>query len=296
MATKTLNTVNQKPKAENRVELDDNISPSNYLPKGWKMDKLGNIGKVVSGGTPSTLVSDNFDGNISWITPADLTGYTDKFISKGRKSITEKGLKNSSAKLLPKGTILFSSRAPIGYVVIADNEMATNQGFKNLIPHDNIYSEFVYYYLKFAKQIAIEMASGTTFLELSAKSFSEIHIPIPPLPIQKAIVSKIEELFTEVDNGIKQLKEAQEQLKLFKQSVLKEAFTPKANEDWEIKKLGEVFHTTSGGTPNRKNKNYYNGNICWVKSGELDCILIIQKDKEDLIGETNFKTGLMVIE
>ena len=118
----------------------------------WKIEKLSQVGTIISGGTPSTAVADYWDGEVSWITPADLSGYSNKTISKGRKSITESGLKNSSARLMPKGSVLFSSRAPIGYVAIASNELATNQGFKSIIPNEKIDSEYLYYFLKHSKR------------------------------------------------------------------------------------------------------------------------------------------------
>jgi len=118
------------------------------LPEGWTLTTIGEIGIVQSGGTPSTRNKEFWGDEISWITPADLSGYNGKFISKGNRSITKTGLDYSSAKLLPKGTILFSSRAPIGYTVIAKNELATNQGFKNLIPTGSLNSEYVYYYFQ----------------------------------------------------------------------------------------------------------------------------------------------------
>ncbi len=89
------------------------------LPPNWAWVKLGDIGEVVAGGTPSTKVPEYFDGKIAWITPADLTGYKQKYISQGRRNISDNGLRNSSARLIPSGSILFSSRAPIGYVAIA---------------------------------------------------------------------------------------------------------------------------------------------------------------------------------
>ena len=182
------------------------INPEKKLPKSWTVKKLNEIGKIVSGGTPATTESSYFNGEIPWLTPADLTGYKQKFISKGSRNISDEGLKKSSAKLLPKGTILFSSRAPIGYVAIAANEMATNQGFKNLIPNKDINSEYVYYYLKSAKQLAEKSASGTTFKEISGTAFGELPIPIPELPEQNHIVEKIEELFSELDYAITTLK------------------------------------------------------------------------------------------
>lgn len=145
------------------------------LPKDWKWVKLGETGKIISGGTPSTVINEYWNGNISWIAPSDLTGYKKITIKKGAKSITESGLKNSSTRLMPKGSVLFSSRAPVGYVVIAEDELCTNQGFKSVIPNESVNNIFLYYYLKASKQKAEQVASGTTFKEISLKSFSSLH-------------------------------------------------------------------------------------------------------------------------
>lgn len=201
------------------------------LPSNWSWVKLGDIGDVIGGGTPSTSIEEYFDGDIAWITPADLTGFKNKYISKGRRNITEAGLKNSSARLIPKNSVLFSSRAPIGYVVISSNELCTNQGFKTIIPNKKIDSEFVYYFLKSAKQLTEKNASGTTFKEISAKNFANLPIPLPPLQEQKKIVEKIEELFSGLDNGVASLKKAKEQIRLYRQSVLASAFSGKLVKD-----------------------------------------------------------------
>ena len=197
------------------------------LPKDWKCVKLSEIGKIISGGTPSTSISEYWDGSINWIAPSDLTGYKNIRIKSGKKSITELGLKKSSARLMPKGSILFSCRAPIGYTVIADDELCTNQGFKSIIPFDFVDSLYIYYFLKASKQEAEKVASGTTFKEISLKSFSELSFPLPPLETQQTIVSKIEELFIKLDKGIEDLKTAHQQLKTYRQSVLKWAFEGK---------------------------------------------------------------------
>lgn len=223
----------------------------NKIPKGWEVKKLKDIGKISSGGTPSTSNDNNFGGNIAWITPADLTGYKDKFISKGKRNLSEEGLKNSSAKILPKGTILFSSRAPIGYVAIAQNEISTNQGFKNLTPNESVISEYVYYYLLGSKNLAEQSASGTTFKEISATAFSNLPIPLPPLSEQKAIADKLDDSFAKIENAITNLINAKENLKLYKQSVLKSAFNgdllPNTSPThWEVKKLGD-FSEIKGG-------------------------------------------------
>lgn len=197
------------------------------LPKGWQLKKLEDIGHIISGGTPSTVIDDYWNGEIAWITPADLSNYEGKFINKGRKNITELGLKKSSARLMPKGSILFSSRAPIGYTVIASNEVSTNQGFKSIIPGKTVLSDYVYYYLSSSKQKAEDVANGTTFKEISLKAFSQLTIPIPPIAEQQAIVAKIEELISELENGKQQLITAQQQLKVYRQSLLKWAFEGK---------------------------------------------------------------------
>lgn len=202
------------------------------LPNSWQWSTIGEIGIVASGGTPSTKEPTYWGGDIPWVSPADLTGYNLKLISKGRKNITEEGLENSSAKLLPKGSVLFSSRAPIGYTVIAKNPISTNQGFKNLIPTDSLNSDYVYHYLKGAKHLAESMASGTTFLELSGQKFGQLPIPLAPLNEQLRIVAKIEELFSELDNGVENLKLAQNQLKVYRQALLKHAFEGKLTEEW----------------------------------------------------------------
>jgi len=233
----------------------------------WSWVKLGDVGEVVAGGTPSTKIPEYFDGKIAWITPADLTGYRQKYISQGRKSISEEGLKNSSARIIPKGSILFSSRAPIGYVAIASNELCTNQGFKNLIPNKKVDSEFVYYYLKSAKQLAEKNASGTTFKEISSTNFKQLPFPLPPLPEQKKIVEKIEVLFSGLDSGVASLKKAKEQIRLYRQSVLASAFSGRLTtkntqhtqnlselsalsgylpDGWKWVKLGEIVKVSSG--------------------------------------------------
>jgi len=234
----------------------------NILPPNWSWVKLEDVGEIVAGGTPSTLVNEYFDGEIAWITPADLTGYSNKYISKGRRNISIIGLKNSTARIVPKGSILFSSRAPIGYVAIASNDICTNQGFKILVPNKKVDSEFVYYYLKSAKQLAEKNASGTTFKEISSTNFKQLPIPLPPLLEQKKIVKKIEELFSGLDSGIASLKKAKEQLRIYRQSVLAHAFSGKLTE--EVK--GE---TKNGELPEGWK---------WVKLGELSELITKVRD------------------
>lgn len=194
------------------------------LPQGWVECQLKDVGYIVSGGTPSTKDADNFGGNIAWITPADLSDYKEKFISHGKRNLTEKGLKNSSAKLMPKGSILFSSRAPIGYTVIASNSICTNQGFKNIVPNKYVFNEYIYYYLKSSKALVEKYSSGTTFKEISGTKFGLIPFPFPPLNEQKQIVQEIEKRFAVADEVEKVVEQNIEKAKQLKQSILKKAF------------------------------------------------------------------------
>jgi type I restriction enzyme S subunit len=201
------------------------------IPNTWVELKINELTKVVAGGTPSTTRTDYFDGNVPWITPADLSGYTEKYIGKGRKNLSELGLKNSSAKLLPANTVLFSSRAPIGYVAIAKNELATNQGFKNLLPNEFYDPSFAYYYLKHIKDFVESQASGTTFKEISGSKMGELPFLLPPLEEQRRISKKLDELFAHMDLVNRKLDIVPELIKAFRESVLTLAVSGRLSEE-----------------------------------------------------------------
>jgi type I restriction enzyme S subunit len=221
------------------------------IPVVWAWTEIKSIGAVVSGGTPSTKVPSYWGDEINWISPADLTKYTNKTISKGAKSITRKGLKNSSAKLMPAGSVHFSSRAPIGYIAISSETLCTNQGFKSLVPAKGIFNEYLYYYLKAAKHLAEERATGTTFREISGTAFGKLPFPLAPCNEQHRIVAKIEELFSELDKGAESLKTAREQLKVYRQAVLKHAFEGKLTAQWREENKDDVQGSTSAASAGR---------------------------------------------
>ncbi|MDB5308642.1 MAG: restriction modification system specificity domain [Gemmataceae bacterium] len=203
------------------------------LPEGWVLTTVEVIAEVIGGGTPDAADTSNFEGGtIPWITPADLTGYDRPTIGKGRRNLTAKGLDSSSAKLLPLGSVLFSSRAPIGYCVIAENELATNQGFKNLALRGGIDPRYVRHYLLGAKDYISSLASGTTFPELSAARMKQVELPLPPLNEQRRIVERIEAL----QACSRSVREALELVPLlleqYRQSVLLSAFRGDLTADW----------------------------------------------------------------
>ena len=153
------------------------------IPKGWRVGTLEEVGDVVGGGTPSKSKSEYYtDNGIAWLTPKDLSVSKDKFTSHGEIDITELGYKSSSAKLMPKGTVLFSSRAPIGYISIAKNEICTNQGFKSVVPK-LAGTAFIYYFLKTSTKEIENKATGSTFKEASGSLMKSLALIIPPITI-----------------------------------------------------------------------------------------------------------------
>lgn len=213
---------------------------SGELPNGWALSTLDAIGPIISGGTPKTKEPENFDGEIPWVTPADLTGFTSKMISRGRRNISKRGLETSSARILPARSVLFSSRAPIGYVAVAANELSTNQGFKSVAVSPEMDESYVYHYLKSAKHLAEQQASGTTFKEISGSRFAKLPFPVAPVNEQHRIVEKIETLFARLDKGEEAVREVQKLLKRYRQSILKSAVTGELTADWRAEREGEL--------------------------------------------------------
>ena len=171
------------------------------IPETWQWLRLGDVSAIVGGGTPrsgeSSFWSDGQD--IPWLTPADMRRQPSRYISRGERDITSEGLSRSSAQMLPAGSVLFSSRAPIGHVGIAANPLSTNQGFKSCVPYISAMSDYLYVFLKYAGPGIDEQASGTTFKEVAGKDFALIPVPVAPLAEQHRIVAKVDELMGLID-------------------------------------------------------------------------------------------------
>jgi type I restriction enzyme S subunit len=203
------------------------------VPKSWTWVRISEVADVISGGTPSTMRYEFWEGGkIPWITPADLTGYNEREISRGARYITQAGLDNSSAHLLPARSVLFSSRAPVGYVAIAANPLATNQGFKSFVLSEGILPEYVYFYLRRAKEEITKLASGTTFVEISARACASIPLPIAPSDEQARIVAKLDTLLSRVAAGEAAARRALERLKRYRAAILHAAVTGELTHDW----------------------------------------------------------------
>lgn len=166
----------------------------------WIDCKIADLGTVIGGATPSTKRLEYYEnGSIAWITPKDLSTFRGRYIRRGERNITEIGLKSCSTQLLPKNTVLFSSRAPIGYIAIAENELCTNQGFKSVIPNENTDSLFLYYLLKYNKNKIESMGSGTTFKEVSGNTLKNILVSVPR---DKKVQEQISSILGAIDNKI----------------------------------------------------------------------------------------------
>ncbi len=258
----------------------------------WCEVTLGEIAEIVGGSTPSTKDLDNFNGEIPWLTPKDLSGIHDRYISRGSRNLSQKGLDSCSAKLVPANTVLLSTRAPIGYVAIAANPISTNQGFRNLVTSEDTCSEFIYYWLKNNTETLERYASGSTFREISGSSLKKIRLRLPPFSQQRAIAH----ILGTLDDKIELNRRMNETLEAMARALFKSWFVDfdpvrakmqgrwrpgeslpglpahlydlfpdrlvdselgDMPEGWEVKELNECMHLTMGQSPPG---NTYNDN------------------------------------
>lgn len=261
------------------------------LPASWAQCKIGEVARIVSGGTPPSKDQTNFtsEGGIPWVTPADLSGYRSCYISRGARNLSEKGYAGCSAAKLPAGSVLFSSRAPIGYVAIAANEISTNQGFKSFVLPEGFSSSFVYYYLKHIKPVAEQLATGTTFKELSGTAAAKLPFVVAPLAEQTRIADKLDTVLARVDACRERLDRVPAILKRFRQSVLGKAISGQLTEEWRAENNGDDWQQTdvqsvaqvgTGSTPLRSNPSFFaSTGTPWVTSAATSRPLVTQADE-----------------
>ena len=213
------------------------------FPPGWAATTLGDVFEIVGGSTPRTDNPDYWDGDIPWLTPDDLSTHQGVLVSRGRRSITEAGFASTSTHMLPKNSILFSSRAPIGYTAIAANPMCTNQGFKSLIPPVGVKSRYVCWYLRHATPTIRALGSGTTFRELSKKRMNAVPFVLAPTAEQERIVTAIEEHFSRLDAVDNALTAAQRRLDALLQSALRSS----CEGSWATRPLSDIIKSLKNG-------------------------------------------------
>ena len=288
------------------------------MKKRWEMNTVGDVCEVVNGGTPKTGVAQYWNGEHLWITPAEMGKRLSPYASETARKVTDSGLRDSSARMLPPYSVILSSRAPIGHLVINTKPMSTNQGCKGLIPSKQLEHKFLYYYLTSIVELLDSLGTGATFRELSGGKLKEVPIPVPPLPEQQRIVGVLDEAFaglaTAKANAEKNLQNARALFESHLQSVFSQR-----GEGWVEKRLEEVLDAQpqNGWSPPAANHSDCGTPVLtlssvtgfifkpekikftsavtsptrsyWVKDGDL---LITRSNTPDLVGHVAIASGI----
>jgi type I restriction enzyme, S subunit len=215
------------------------------MKTGWTIKKLGEVCEVLNGGTPKTGVSEFWGGQHHWITPAEMGKRLSPYVSETDRQVTDAGLGNSSAKLVPPMSVIMSSRAPIGHLVINTIPMAFNQGCKGLVPKNILHYKFLYYYLLSKVELLDSLGIGATFKELSGAKLKEVPIPIPPLQEQVEIAELLDMAFNDLANAVKNAEKNHENAKKIFDDYLESSFK-NGNKEWVATTLGEEYDVRDG--------------------------------------------------
>ena len=253
------------------------------LPHGWTSRRFDQLGELCSGSTPSSSRTEFWDGATVWVTPTDLSRLNTPYLHDSAKHITERGLRNCSARLLPPGSIVLSSRAPIGYVAIPTVPFCTNQGCKSIALHNSYHSEFVYYAVTAAVPRLKRLGEGTTFAEISKSSLAKAEVV---LPIDKAEQAKIAEVLSTVDRAIEETEALIAKQQRIKTGLMQDLLTRGIDEhgnlrseqthefkdsplgripvEWDPMPFGSCGQWFSGGTPSKAIRRFWGGGVPWV--------------------------------
>ncbi|HOA14673.1 MAG TPA: restriction endonuclease subunit S [Myxococcota bacterium] len=238
------------------------------MKAGWTKKRIADVCTIVNGGTPKTGVTEYWGGPHAWITPAEMGGRSTPYMANTNRTITDAGLANSSARMLPPESVILSSRAPIGHLVINEIQMATNQGCKGLIPGKELSHKFLYYDLFSIVDLLNEMGTGATFKELSGGKLKEVQIPIPPLPEQHRIVKILDEAFENIAtakaNAEKNLQNARALFESHLDSIFSNLAQECSNED-TLENLTEVGSPITYGVVKPGGK----GEVIFVRGGDI---------------------------
>lgn len=251
---------------------------NNNIHKKWKIVKLGEVCVTASGGTPSRGNKKYFEGNIPWVKSGELDR---GLITDTEEKISKEAIQNSSAKIFPKGTLLIALYgATIGKLAFLGVDAATNQAVCGIFKNENVDSDYLFHFLFYKKPSLIKQSIGGAQPNISQGILKNLEIPLPPLPEQLVIVSKIEELLSDLENGKQQLRTTQQQLKIYRQSLLKWAFVGRLTNSnvidgelpkgWKWVKVSEVCNVVRGGSPRPAGDlKFYNGNIPFLKVKDI---------------------------
>jgi type I restriction enzyme S subunit len=224
------------------------------IPPHWRIEELAQIAEVVGGSTPSTSNESYWDGGIPWATPTDLTNLSGNTIKQTADTLTQEGLDSASTHLLPSGSVLMTSRATIGECAVNETEMATNQGFKSLVPGEGINTWYLHYRMLDTAEYLKSLGSGSTFDEVSKSTVQSVDVPLPPLPEQR----KIATVLHTVDRAIEKTEEVTQQLRKVKQGILQDLTSGAGSDssfekkrigprvaslpkDWEVVQIGDAL-------------------------------------------------------
>jgi type I restriction enzyme S subunit len=238
----------------------------------WKNCTLADLGEIIGGATPSTKNESYYGGDIPWITPKDLSTFHGRFICRGERNITTDGLNTCSARLMPPHSVLFTSRAPIGYVAIAENEICTNQGFKSIVPNADTDYLFLYYLLVHNRDRIENMGSGTTFKEVSGSVMRGITVSVPTdIEKQRAIARILGSLDDKIENNAA----INHHLEQMAQAIFKSWFV-----DFEpAKPFTEIVQVLGGGTPKTTTTEYWDGAIPFFTPKDASGLYVLTTEK-----------------
>lgn len=245
------------------------LTEQGIIPEDWEIVSIGDLGHILGGGTPSTNNSQYWDGGIPWFTPSEIGKR--KYVAFSCRTITDSGLHASSTNLLPKGTILLTTRASIGDSAILLHSATTNQGFQSIVVNNNLFSnEFVYYLLKKNVGAMLNISSGSTFLEISKKKLASINITVPKSLAEQQAIAKA---LSDVDALIASLDKKIAKKCLIKQGAMQQLLTGKKRlrnlYEWKTIRLGDIANMYSGGTPDSSKPEYYGGDFPFLSISDI---------------------------
>ena len=271
------------------------------IPRGWEVMKFKNISRIINGSTPRSDNPNFWDGQICWITPDDLSNTDAKYISASKRSITEEGYESCGTNLVPKGSMILSTRAPIGLLAINTVSACTNQGCKAIVPNKKMLVDYCYYLVKSAVGELNNLGTGTTFLELSRQKLADFQVVTPSKIEQEKIAKHLDEKTELIDQIVSKKKKFIELLKEKRLALINKAVTKGLDENvkmvdsginwigeipkgWSVFKLKQISRIETGSTPSKTEDGFYsadNGSP-WVKPDNLTEFIPVIESKEKL--------------